>query len=192
MGRVTAVNRSGERIGTIRVEAEPADSAGSAKAVARVTQGTEVLGADGRRAEFGALAVAALSLLLPGWGQFEQGRPRLGWMQMLWALGASLALFAAPAWDLPRLVPGLELAGVTLWSVLDALLRCRRTRQWALIDPHVEPRRTTVEPDGRICVDVHQVVRDLQGKVLLDQVVQHVYTLEVGRVQRMEIRDAGA
>jgi len=67
------------------------------------------------------LNAAALSLLLPGWGQFEQGRPRLAWMQMLWALGASLVLFAAPAWDVPRLVPGLELAAVTLWSVVDAL-----------------------------------------------------------------------
>lgn len=42
-GRVTAANRSGERLGSIRVEANPADSSGSAKAVVRVTQTTTVL-----------------------------------------------------------------------------------------------------------------------------------------------------
>jgi ketosteroid isomerase-like protein len=62
------------------------------------------------------------------------------------------------------------------------------TRQWALIDPHVEPRRTTVGRDGRVYVDVHQVVRDLHGTVLVDQMVQHVYTLKAGRAERMEIR----
>jgi SnoaL-like protein len=64
------------------------------------------------------------------------------------------------------------------------------TRQWALIDPHVEPRRVTVGPDGRIYVEVHQVVRDLDGTVLVDQMVQHVYTLKGDRAERMEIRDA--
>ena len=62
------------------------------------------------------------------------------------------------------------------------------TRQWALIDPHVEPRRTTIAEDGRVHVDVHQVVRDLQGSVLLDQMVEHVYTLKGGLAERMEIR----
>jgi ketosteroid isomerase-like protein len=66
------------------------------------------------------------------------------------------------------------------------------TRQWALIDPHVEPRRTTVDADGRIHVDVHQVVRDLNGAVLVDQMVEHVYTLKAGRVARMEIAAHGA
>lgn len=43
-GRVTAVQQSGERIGSIRVEERPADAAGSAKAVVRITQGTTVVG----------------------------------------------------------------------------------------------------------------------------------------------------
>jgi hypothetical protein len=62
------------------------------------------------------------------------------------------------------------------------------TRQWAMIDPRVEPRRATVGPDGRIHVDVHQVVRDLSGTILADQMVEHVYTLTDGRAVRMEIR----
>ncbi len=42
-GRITSVNRAGERIGSIRVEEQPAQASGSAKAVATVTQGTVVL-----------------------------------------------------------------------------------------------------------------------------------------------------
>jgi ketosteroid isomerase-like protein len=62
------------------------------------------------------------------------------------------------------------------------------TRQWGLIDSSVEPTR--VEPDGtgRIVVDVHQMVRDLSGKVLADQMVQHVYSLQDGLIKHMEIR----
>src|SRR5688572_1295603 len=56
-GRITAVTRSGERIGSIRVEAQPGDSAGSAKAVARVGQQTAVFGVEGRTTDFNALAV---------------------------------------------------------------------------------------------------------------------------------------
>lgn len=56
-GRITAVDRAGERIGVIRVEAQPADSAGSAKAVVRVTQATEILTPGAARADFGALRV---------------------------------------------------------------------------------------------------------------------------------------
>lgn len=61
------------------------------------------------------------------------------------------------------------------------------TRQWSGIDPHVEP--TSFYPDelGRILVDVHQVVRDLEGNVVDDRHVGHRYTFENGLIQRMEI-----
>jgi hypothetical protein len=61
-------------------------------------------------------------------------------------------------------------------------------RQWAAIDPHVEPRAFTWEPDGRIAVSVHQVVRDLAGTVLADQMVEHLYQVQAGYIRRMEIR----
>jgi ketosteroid isomerase-like protein len=61
-------------------------------------------------------------------------------------------------------------------------------RQWAAIDPHVEPKAFALEADGRIRVSVRQVVRDLAGKVLADQMVQHVYELQDGLIRRMEIR----
>ena len=39
---------------------------------------------------------------------------------------------------------------------------------------------------GSVVVGVHQVVRDLSGKVLLDRMVQHVYSLKEGLIQSME------
>ena len=62
------------------------------------------------------------------------------------------------------------------------------TRQWRLIDPHVEPRAFAAEATGHVVVDVHQVVRDRSGNVLGDQMVQHVYTIADGLIARMSIR----
>lgn len=72
-----------------------------------------------------------------------------------------------------------------------AAVRDYWTRQWGMIDSHVEPARFSTDEDGRIVVDVHQVVRDLDGSVLDDRMVQHVYTVEAGLVRRMDIRDDG-
>lgn len=55
-GRVTAVDRQGEGIGSIRVEANPAEASGSDKAVVYVTRSTEILRGDSARADFAALA----------------------------------------------------------------------------------------------------------------------------------------
>ena len=52
----------------------------------------------------------------------------------------------------------------------------------------MEPRRFTVEADGRVAVAVHQVVRDLAGTVLKEAAVQHVYALDHGLIVSMEIR----
>jgi hypothetical protein len=60
-------------------------------------------------------------------------------------------------------------------------------RQWRLIDPHVEPVAFAVDATGRVIVDVHQVVRDLEGVVVNEQMVQHAYTIEDGHIKRMEI-----
>lgn len=62
------------------------------------------------------------------------------------------------------------------------------TRQWAEIDPTVEPTRFSTEQDGRIAVTVHQVVRDKTGTVLADGTVTHVYRFENGLVAEMELR----
>ena len=62
------------------------------------------------------------------------------------------------------------------------------TRQWTQIDPYGEPQRFTDDDAGRAVVDVHQVVRDLAGRVVSDQMVQHIYEIRDGLVTRMEIR----
>jgi len=61
------------------------------------------------------------------------------------------------------------------------------TRQWALVDPRVEPVGFSTGPEGEILVDVHQVVHDLEGKLLIDQMVVHIFRFEDGLIQRFDI-----
>ena len=62
------------------------------------------------------------------------------------------------------------------------------TRQWKLIDPYVKPVQFNREEEGRINVIVHQVVHDMDGNLLIDQVIHHIYTLQDGLIKSMEIR----
>jgi len=64
------------------------------------------------------------------------------------------------------------------------------TRQWALIDPRVNPQRFALDPDGRIVIDVHQVIRDLAGAVIADQMVRHIYRVSSGLIEQMEIGES--
>ena len=66
-------------------------------------------------------------------------------------------------------------------------VRAYWTEQWSEIDPHVEPTSFHLEDDGRILVDVHQVVRDLAGTVLADEHVGHRFTIEHGLIQGMKV-----
>jgi ketosteroid isomerase-like protein len=63
-------------------------------------------------------------------------------------------------------------------------------RQWAMIDPHVEPVAFADGRDGEVIVEVHQVVRDLNGNLQADKMVGHVFRIENGLVKRFDIRDA--
>ena len=67
-------------------------------------------------------------------------------------------------------------------------VRAYWTRQFAAIDSHVEPLAFSRANDGLIAVDVHQVVRSLDGDLLTEGRVTHVYELRDGLVARMEIR----
>jgi hypothetical protein len=66
-------------------------------------------------------------------------------------------------------------------------VRAYWTEQWSEIDPHVEPVSFHREDDGRILVEVHQVVRDLAGTVLVAVHVGHRFTLADGLLQAMEV-----
>lgn len=61
-------------------------------------------------------------------------------------------------------------------------------KQWNTIDPHVEPLAFQDDKQGRTIVDVRQVVRDLGGNILVDRLLQHVYSIRDGLIERMEIR----
>src|SRR5215208_2784021 len=67
-------------------------------------------------------------------------------------------------------------------------VRAYWTRQWGLIDPHVEPLELSAER-GALVAEVRQVLRDLAGAVLADRIVHHVYAFDdAGLVRRMDIR----
>ena len=66
-------------------------------------------------------------------------------------------------------------------------VRAYWTRQWSMIDPHVEPLLMKTDAHGRIVVEVHQVVRDLDGQLLIDTIVHHAYTVRDGLIERMDI-----
>lgn len=70
-------------------------------------------------------------------------------------------------------------------------VRAYWSRQWAVIQPHVEPLGMTPGGGGTTVVEVHQVVRDPQGKLLLDERVRHVFRVDDGRVTRFDIEQAG-
>ena len=60
-------------------------------------------------------------------------------------------------------------------------------RQFSVIDSRVEPEAFEELPDGRVSVSVHQRVRDLDGAVISDHRVRHVYEFRDGLITRMEI-----
>jgi hypothetical protein len=61
------------------------------------------------------------------------------------------------------------------------------TRQWGEIDPRVEPTDFRTLPDGRVSVEVDQVVRDRSGALLGANNVRHQYTFRDGLVARMDV-----
>ena len=70
-------------------------------------------------------------------------------------------------------------------------VRAYWTKQWAAITPQVDPMHVAQRDDGATTVEVHQVVRDLEGKVLLDETVRHVFQIDKGLVTRFDIENAG-
>lgn len=61
------------------------------------------------------------------------------------------------------------------------------TRQWSEINPKVEPIGFREREDGRLEVEVHQKVVDLQGGSIFNGTVNHIYTFEDGLIKTMDI-----
>jgi hypothetical protein len=57
-----------------------------------------------------------------------------------------------------------------------------------MIDPHVEPTEFSIRPEGEVIIEVHQVVRDLNGNLLTDKMVDHMFRIENGLIKRFDIR----
>lgn len=66
-------------------------------------------------------------------------------------------------------------------------VRAYWANQWLTLEPRVEPTRIQLTEEGGVAVDVHQVVRDRSGTVLIDQMVRHTYRLRDGLVTRMDV-----
>jgi hypothetical protein len=68
-------------------------------------------------------------------------------------------------------------------------IRSYWTRQWKEFDPHVEPLEVIDHEAGITEVKVHQLVKSLDGDVLSDSEVWHVYTIANGLIERMDLKE---
>lgn len=62
------------------------------------------------------------------------------------------------------------------------------TRQWKSINPLVIPVSFKENINGSLEVKVHQIVKDLQGKIISDTIIFHVYVFENDKIKSMEIK----
>src|ERR1700723_426801 len=71
-------------------------------------------------------------------------------------------------------------------------IRAYWTRQWNEFDPHVEPIEVIDDERGKTDVRVHQLVKNLNGEILSDSEVWHVYTISNGLIDRMDLKESDA
>jgi len=62
-------------------------------------------------------------------------------------------------------------------------------RQFTIVNPKVQPISIEVT-DDLIKINVHQVVHDLNGELLLDKNVRHIFRLKDGKVAEFEIDES--
>ena len=66
-------------------------------------------------------------------------------------------------------------------------IRAYWAEQWSEINPSVEPIAFYPQNDSKILVDVHQVVRNLEGHIISDEHVCHRFTIKNGLIQAMDL-----
>jgi len=64
------------------------------------------------------------------------------------------------------------------------------TRQWKQLDPEVSPLSLNKISDNKVEVKVQQKVKDLEGKILFEGIVKHIYTFKQGLIKSMEIEES--
>ena len=62
-------------------------------------------------------------------------------------------------------------------------------KQFELINPQLEPFAFKINAENRDVVTLRQIVRDLDGNVLDDKTIKHVFTIENGLIKIFEIGD---
>jgi hypothetical protein len=90
---------------------------------------------------------------------------------------------------LEHLAPGVDWPNATTGGRVSGRdgVRAYWTKQWSEIDPRVEPLEITFDAEGRAHVRVDQLVRSLDGKVLVNQDIEHVYEFSGPFIARMTI-----
>lgn len=68
-----------------------------------------------------------------------------------------------------------------------AEVRAYWTRQWQEVSPRVDPLEILDRGEAGMHVRVHQLVKNLDGAVLSDGEVWHVYTFADGLIERMDV-----
>ena len=61
------------------------------------------------------------------------------------------------------------------------------TRQWKELNPTVTPTGFKERENGGLEVEVHQNVKDLNGNLVFDGLVKHVYTFDKDLIKSMDI-----
>ena len=59
-----------------------------------------------------------------------------------------------------------------------------------MTDPSVEPVAFNVRPDGRVAVEVDQVVRGPDGDLLTEGRAVHVYTFRDRQIAKMDVEES--
>ena len=62
-------------------------------------------------------------------------------------------------------------------------------KQFEIIQGQLEPLEYETDENNRSIVTVHLVVRDLEGNLLLEKTVQHIFTIENDLISLFEIGD---
>jgi hypothetical protein len=90
---------------------------------------------------------------------------------------------------LAHLAPGVDWAnGMTGGREIGReAVRRSWTKQWSAVDSRAEPLEITFDDAGNAHVRVDQLVRSLDGKVLMNRQAEHVYEFEGPFISRMTI-----
>lgn len=60
-------------------------------------------------------------------------------------------------------------------------------RQFEVLSPQLEILKIETDENGRMIVTVHQVVKDLDGNILVDRTVEQIFTIEDDLIKVYEI-----